>query len=143
MIPSTLDNSLGFNIYRVSLLLRREMMKTLSQYQMTPEQWQVMLTLWESGRPVNQVDIVGLTLKDKPSVSRMIQRLEKNGWVEKTFSPKDGRATLIQPTEKGHLLRKEIPRKLKSRLDRALKPIPKEEQKEIVSMLKRMRYILE
>jgi DNA-binding MarR family transcriptional regulator len=83
MTVSALEEALGYNIYRAGLLFRRELIHALADYRMTPEQWQVMMTLWHTGKPVNQSEIVQLLLKDKHTVSRIIQRLSRDGWIEK------------------------------------------------------------
>ncbi len=76
-----------------------------------------MVTLWETDRPVNQNEIVKSILKDKPTISRMIQRLVKNGWITKTNSEYDGRVTIIKLTEKGILYKKKYLKSLKNILE--------------------------
>ena len=55
-IPAELQDSLGYNLYRVSLLFRRELIRALSEYGLTPEQWQVLVVLWSSDHPVSQLN---------------------------------------------------------------------------------------
>ena len=136
-----LDDALGFNINRVAILFRRELMRALSRYRMTPEQWQVMVTLW-TGKSLSQMEIVNITLKDKHSVSRIIQRLERNGWVKKMINPEDGRSTLIQPTEKGWSLQNEVPEKLIGHFQTIFLELGKDEGKQLLSLLKKLRKIL-
>lgn len=142
MIPHVLDNALGFNVYRVGLLFRRELMRALSDYKLTAEQWQVMATLWATDRPLKQSEIVHLTLRDKPSVSRIVQRLERDGWIEKQDDPQDGRVTIILPTPKGIALKEQVPDKLYSHFQEVLKDFGKDDQKTLMMLLKKIRYIL-
>jgi len=142
MIPSVLEDSIGFNIYRVGLLLRRKLKRVLADYKMTPEQWQVMITCWSTGKPINQSEIVQLTLKDKHTVSRIIQRLERNGCIEKIDSPQDGRVTIIRPTQKGESLKNEVPQRVHGNFEKILKNFKKEEQKILLKSLKKLRGIL-
>ncbi len=142
MIPAVLENTLGFNVYRVALLFRRELIRSLSQYNMSPEQWQVMTTLWSTGEPLNQSEIVRLILKDKPTISRMIQRLQRNGWIEKTTSPDDGRVTLIQPTSKGWAIEKEVTEKLDRHFKNILKNLGRQESEELRGKLRNVRRVL-
>ncbi len=141
MIPSVLENALGFNIYRVSILFRRELIRALGEYKMTPEQWQVMITLWSTGHPLKQAEIVHLTLKDKPTVSRIIQRLERDGWIEKRDDPGDGRVTIIQPTSKGMDLKEEVPKKLYRHFDELLHDLQEDEKETLMELLKKIRHI--
>jgi DNA-binding MarR family transcriptional regulator len=138
-IPAVLDNALSFNIYRVGLLLRRELIRALADYQMTPEQWQVMATLWSTGTPLSQSEIVQLTLKDKHTVSRIIQRLERNGWIEKEPGPRDRRVTIIQPTPKGQSLKDKIPQKLSGHFKEIFQEFRAEEKQFLLDSLKKLR----
>ena len=96
-----LKESLAFNISRTSTLLRRHLVRTLSDYNVTPEQWQIIVMLWQSDNPISQKEITVSLLKDKHAVSRMIKKMVKNGWVEKLSKKGDSRITLIKLTEKG------------------------------------------
>lgn len=138
-IPSVLNDALSFNIYRVGLLLRRELIRALADYQMTPEQWQVMATLWSTCGPLSQSEIVQLTLKDKHTVSRIIQRLERNGWIEKKISPRDSRLTIIQPTPKGESLKNEVPQRLSAHFINIFQEFCAEEKQLLLDLLKKLR----
>ena len=143
MIPSILDDALGFNIYRVSLLFRRELIRALADLHMTPEQWQIMITLWTTKKSLNQTQIVNLTMKDKPTVSRIIQRLERDGWVLKTGSEDDKRVTLIRPSRRSWKLYREVPQKLSAHFDTLLQDFPQEKKDQLLKILKELRLILE
>ena len=142
MIPKFLDDALGFNIHRVGVLFRRELIRTLAEYNMTPEQWQVMATLWAIHRPLSQNDIVKSTMKDKPTVSRMIQRLEKNGWIEKAPDRLDARITMIQLTGKGSSYKNEINKKVQSHFAKIFRHLGKDESIQFEITLKKLRYLL-
>jgi DNA-binding MarR family transcriptional regulator len=137
-----IDDALGFNIDRVATLFRRELVRALSDYKMTPEQWQVMAKLW-GGESLSQMDIAQLTLMDNFSVSRIFTRLEKNGWVKRMDNSKDGRSNLIQPTDKGWRLKEEVPEKLITHFQPIIKSLGKKEGEELLKSLKKLRLILE
>ena len=118
-IPAILDDAMPFNVYRLALLFRRELMEALSEYKLTPEQWQVMRVLWETTEPLNQNDIAHITLRDRHTTSRIIARLERDGWIVKTVDPDDGRVSILKPTNKAASLQEKIP----SRLMEHFKPI--------------------
>lgn len=142
MIPDELNNKLGFNIYRAGLLFRRELMHAVSDYNMTPEQWQIMMTLWSAGKPVNQSEIVEMTLKDKHTLSRIIGRLERDGWIEKVRDPGDKRITLIRITEKGNLIQGEAVEKMQSHFKGIWSDFNKEEKQDLLKTLQKLRSIL-
>lgn len=142
MIPPILDDALGFNLYRVNLLFRRELMQALSQHEMTPEQWQVMCILWSSETALKQGDIARDTLKDKYTLSRIIHRLERDGWVIKTVAAKDRRATEIHLTEKGRSLREEITNRLTGHFGTILEDFGQKECETLLRLLKKLRGVL-
>lgn len=116
-------------------------MKALSDYEMTPEQWQVMATLWNDNE-LTQTEIVELTLKDKHSVSRIIQRLIDKGWIKKVTNPKDRRSTIIRLTKKGSRLEDEIPKKLLGYFESFHKALGKDNQHQLIALLKKVRTLL-
>ncbi len=90
-----LDESLGFNLDRVAQLFRRELIRALADYGLTPEQWQILGALAAHPLGVTQADLAGLTFKDKHSTSRMLGRLERAGWIARKPCPEDARATRV------------------------------------------------
>jgi MarR family transcriptional regulator, lower aerobic nicotinate degradation pathway regulator len=97
-VPRALDQALGFNLYQVALLFRRELMRALSEHGLTPEQWQILVALDEGGEGLTQNQVAALTLKDKHSVSRILARMERAGWIARRADPCDGRAVRVRPT---------------------------------------------
>ncbi len=142
MIPPSLNNALGFNLYRVNLLFRRELMQALSDYGITPEQWQIATILWESDHPLSQHEIVQDTLKDKHTVSKIINRLNRDGWVIKTVSPKDKRVVVVELTEKSRLLRTEMLKKLSNHFNVIFKDYGMDEHDNLLNLLKKLRKVL-
>ncbi len=142
MIPQFLDDALGFNLYRTGLLFRRELARVLREFGITPEQWTLMATLWFTGKPVKQGEIVRLTMKDKHSTSRIIQRLERDGLIVKKTDAADARITLIQCTPKGNALKSRIPRKVTEHFAVVLEKYSDEEVKSMVTSLKKLRKTL-
>lgn len=142
IIPAFLDEALGFNVYRAGLLFRRELLHALAGYGITPEQWNVMATLWSTGKPLNQSEITQLTLKDKHTVSRIITRLERGGWIKKTTDSRDARITVIKPTKKGVSIKEEVRDRVTGHFDAILKDFSDEEIEALTGSLKRLRRAL-
>lgn len=69
----------------------------------TPEQWTVLYYLW-SRDGVTQQELCNVTFKDKPSMTRLIDNLEKQQLVIRTPGVKDRRINLIHLTDKGREL---------------------------------------
>lgn len=138
-VPAELNDALGFNIYRVALLFRKELIHALAEYAMTPEQWQVMRALWSTSERLNQNDIAHLTLKDKHSVSRMLARLERDGWIVRQPDPGDARASLIVPTEQANRLRHSVPDQLYAHFRPILGALSEEEARQLLGLLHMLR----
>ena len=139
MIPMVLEYALGYNIHRVGLLLRREVMKALADYQMTPAQMQIMRTLWSSRKPISQSEIAHITLNDRHTLSRIIKRLERDGWIKKLGNEKDGRLTMIEATKKSEALLNELPQRLSAHFATIWKALGKEEQQTLLESCKKLR----
>lgn len=138
-IPPVLDDALGFNLYRVALLFRRELMRALADYDLTPEQWQVMQTLWSTDGDLNQSEVAHLTLRDKHTVSRILARLERDGWITKQPDPNDARAFIITPTERALALRRDVPDRLISHFAGILDVLDAGEEETLLRLLKKLR----
>ena len=142
-IPPILDDAMPFNVYRLALLFRRELMDALSEYELTPEQWQVMRVLWEIKEPLNQNDIAHITLRDRHTTSRIVARLERDGWIKKSKDPDDARALLITPTKEAEKVKTEVPSKLIGRFKPIFGLLEKKESEQFLSTLKKLRSYLE
>lgn len=142
-IPNALDQALGFNIYRTALLYKRELIKALVEYDLTPEQWQTLVAMWSSPGPCTQSDIVELTLRDKHGVSRMIDRMEKAGWLTRHQHDGDKRISQITPTAKANRMRTEIITALHSHFATINNILDEQEQANLLGLLKKLRARLE
>ena len=114
----------GFLLERTTRIVKLCFTKAFAQLEVdiTPEQWVILDTLKERG-PLLQVDIAHIVFKNTPTVSRMIDHLERKSFITRTPSEKDRRATIISLTSEGEALidqcMEEV-RKLRSRSWKAL-----------------------
>ncbi len=141
-IPEFMNDALGFNLYQAHLLMRRELQKVLLRYNLTPEQWTILAILWFSAKPLNQSEIVQLTLRDKHTTSKIIRNLERDGWVKKKKDPDDARSTLISLTKKSDNYKDEITGKVKNSMAVQVKIFNSKEINELINLLKRLRLSL-
>lgn len=68
--------------------------------EVTVEQWTILYHLWKEDC-LSQQELCKRTFKDKPSVTRLIDNLEKQKLVKRTHSKEDRRINFICLTEKG------------------------------------------
>ena len=66
----------------------------------TPEQWVVMDSLYQKNDQ-SQKNLANDSFKDAPTISRIINVLEKKNWVARKASAKDKRMHLIHQTDEG------------------------------------------
>ncbi len=103
------ENALGFWVHRVYQASRNEMYRAFREVRVdvTPEQWAVLIRLWErDGR--SQSDLSDATFRDRPTMSRILDVLEKGGLVERRADPDDARARIIHLTRRGRELEKKL-----------------------------------
>ena len=100
--PDPLDESLGFWVYRVHIqgtnALRRAFQA--AGYDVTPEQWSVLARLRER-EGANQTQLGEKTLKDRHNITRILNLLEKRGYIERRTDETDKRVCHIFLTKAG------------------------------------------
>jgi DNA-binding MarR family transcriptional regulator len=97
-----LDEAVGFVVFQAHQAMRQEMYRRFARLglEITPEQWAVLVRLWErDGRSQN--DLSEVTLRDKHTISRMLDGMVDRGWVERRPDPSDGRSKLVFLTRTG------------------------------------------
>ena len=120
------EKAIGFWLNRVYQRTRSEMYRTFAEHgeDVTPEQWMILIRLWERDG-LSQNEVSELTLKDAPTISRIVRVMERRGYVERRTSDADGRVQLVHLTRRGRALeRKLVPlvRELVERLARGIDP---------------------
>lgn len=79
----------------------------LNNINLTREQWSVLVPLWKQ-QGCSQQAIADFTHRDKPSITRLIDQLEKEGYVERMSHPTDRRQNLIFLTNKGKEIEEKV-----------------------------------
>lgn len=128
--PFNFDISLIFAILngKVSAAINRKLLRNFrdNELDITPEQWTVLLFLWERDG-VSQQELCNATFKDKPSMTRLIDHMERQGLVVRIASKDDRRANLIYLTRQGRDLEDRAGRVANRTLKEALDGLTTEE----------------
>ncbi|MFJ3388037.1 MULTISPECIES: MarR family winged helix-turn-helix transcriptional regulator [unclassified Lysinibacillus] len=90
----------------------------LGKYQLYSSQWALLRLLMDKG-PHTFVDIANFMFIEKPSVTRLVQKLVELGYVE-TVAGRDKREKLVQLTVNGEVIVQEIQAHLKPTMEQAL-----------------------
>jgi len=103
------DNVVGFVVSQAAFRLSTALVRAIAaeQSDLRPREFAILNRLHQHGQ-VTQVELAALTYKDKPAVTRMLDRLIARGLVRKQTSAADRRAYLVSLTPKGEALRDAI-----------------------------------
>ena len=127
-----IDQQLVFAILngKVSTAINRKLSRNFRQngIEITPEQWTILLSLWEKDG-ITQQDLCNATFKDKPSMTRLIDNMEKQHLVVRISDKKDKRTNLVYLTKTGRELESQSFKIAISTLHEALLGISVEEMK--------------
>ncbi len=102
--PFNFDMQLIFAIMngKVSAAINRKLYRNFRQdgIEITPEQWTVLIFLWKQDG-VTQQELCNATFKDKPSMTRLIDNMERQHLVVRISDKRDRRINLIHLTKDG------------------------------------------
>ena len=104
-----LDKSTYYLIIRTSMHLKTALYRALhnSRLGITPEQWSVLCCLWEE-EGLNHAEIARRTGRDKFTITRIINLLEKKELVRRTPDSRDKRRSNIHLTQEGSALQEPL-----------------------------------
>src|SRR6187399_3706174 len=90
---------------KASTAIARRLQKKFntSALNLTIEQWSVLYHLWKEDG-LNQQELCNATFRDKPSITRLVDNLEKLKLVKRISSKEDRRINLIYLTKEAHVL---------------------------------------
>ena len=90
---------------------------------LTIEQWSVLYHLWkEDGK--SQQELCNATFRDKPSITRLVDNLEKLQLVKRVPSENDRRINLIYLTKQAQKLQEQTMELAEETLNEALEGVP-------------------
>ena len=113
---------------KISSTINRALLRAFSQEDLhiTTEQWSVLSCLWNEDK-VTQSDLCDLTRKDKPSMTRLIDNLQRSKIVVRVPHATDRRVNLIHLTQYGASLREKVTAVVQSVVDKALQDVSESE----------------
>lgn len=125
-------NHLGFQ-------LRKELETAFvaNGHRVTSEEWALLLILSKHGQ-LSPRDLSQLTLRDPTTVSRLIDRLEGKGLIERTRTRKDRRIVDVGITETGRALFAKLADIASRLIDLSLQGIAPQDLERVNQVLKKM-----
>ncbi len=98
-----------FWVNRVSFALRRELTRRFADadHSISPEEWAVLLVLWSKG-PQSPSSLSEQTIRDRTTVTRLIDTMVRKELVVRSENPTDRRRSDISLTATGKALEPEL-----------------------------------
>jgi len=112
---------------KASTAIARRLQKKFnaSGLNLTIEQWSVLYHLWkEDGK--SQQQLCNATFRDKPSITRLVDNLEKLNLVKRVASENDRRINLIYLTKQAQKIQEQTMAMAEATLNEALEAVPVE-----------------
>lgn len=134
----SINEGLGFVVHDVARMMRWQFDRRASGLKLTRSQWSVLAHLLRNDgiqqkELAEQMDITAITL------TGLLDRMEREGWVERRADPDDRRAKRVYLTEKVAPVTKEL-RSLAREVRRsALQGLSEAEQQQLMSLLVKVR----
>lgn len=134
-----LDEIINHRIATVAGLLRRQVHRIIAEkgVEITPDQWVVLSYLWERDG-LSMGELAVQSKKDFANVTRIVDKLQKQGYVTKQKNKEDGRSQIIYYTPKAISIRDKVEECQQYSLNISMKGISEKEQEIIFSILEKM-----
>ncbi len=112
---------------KASIAIARRLQKKFnaSGLQLTIEQWSVLYHLWKDDGK-SQQELCNATFRDKPSITRLVDNLEKLGLVKRVPSENDRRINKVFLTKQAQKLHEQTMKLAEETLNEALEGVPPE-----------------
>jgi DNA-binding MarR family transcriptional regulator len=122
-----------------STALARRLQKNFKQagIEITIEQWSVLYHLWKQDG-ISQQELCVRTFRDKPSITRLVDNLEKLKLVQRVPSKDDRRINLVYLTETAHTLQDQTMDMANQTLNEALEGVSKNDVELCKAVLQRV-----
>ena len=138
MSKSASEEPLGFVIHDVARMMRWSFDRRAAQVGLTRSQWYVLACLLRSDgiqqkALAEQMDITAISL------TGLLDRLERDGWVERRNDPTDRRAKQVYLSAKVEPVLASISKIGREVRSDALKGISEQEQTQLMALLQKMR----
>lgn len=117
--PVNIDNQICFALYAANKRFNRFYSEVLAEFELTYPQYIVLSTLWDTPDGELTMHELGDTVTlDSGTLTPLLKRLEKHGWIKRSKDPDDERHVLVKLTTKANQSKLSIVHKVKNSLNR-------------------------
>lgn len=132
------ERSVGFLITDVSHLLRRSFNRRAQALGLSQAQWRALAHLWRT-EGLKQSELAERLEIQPITLTRLIDRMETAGWVERRPDPADRRAVRLYLTPQAQPVLAEMQQAAAALLDEALRGLSAEQRLQLVEALCAMK----
>ncbi|KZE79416.1 MarR family winged helix-turn-helix transcriptional regulator [Paenibacillus elgii] len=102
-----LEKYIGVIVHRADLKLNNYYQKVVNPFDITVDQWEILVILWEK-EGITQKELAERLYKDQTNIARMLFKLEKKGFVHRVTHETDRRSLRVYLTPKGREIKGDI-----------------------------------
>ena len=136
------DEYIGYVLSDVARLIRTVFDRRVRDIGLTRAQWLVLTRLYR--RPgASQTELADMLEIDRASAGRMIDRMQKNGWVERRADSEDRRINRLYLTADARRAHKEMWTIAEDTVDDALAPLSAAERDQFTRLAARVKVQLQ
>jgi MarR family transcriptional regulator for hemolysin len=133
------EQTFGHLVRDVSTLWREIVDRRLEPLGLSAARWQPLVLLYRADEPMTQTVLAAALGIEAPSLVRLLDRLSRDGWLERKHCPDDRRAYHVVLTAKAHGTCAEIEDVLARTRHEILSVLKKPEMSACVGALQRVR----
>jgi len=132
------DGYIGYMLSDVARLIRTVFDRRVRNLGLTRAQWLVLTRLYR--RPgASQTELAEMLEIDRASAGRMIDRMQRNGWVERRPDGSDRRINRLHLTAEARRVHAEMWRVAESTVDDALAPLTPQERAQYTELTAKVK----
>ncbi|MBS4028841.1 MAG: MarR family transcriptional regulator [Ignavibacteriales bacterium] len=132
-----LDTSLGFLMNRTARGMKRALDAKLLEHELTATQYIVLIRMYEEDG-ISLTELVERLYLDNPTLTGIIDRMERDGLLQRQRDDDDRRVVNVYLTAKGKLLRSEIEHLAQETDEDIWKNFSEPEKKEMLNYIERL-----
>lgn len=137
MVREKRDGAIGYLVTYAQKLLHRGLGEALQKHGVTVAQWMVLVVLWETDG-LTQKELSQRVAVETATLSRTVDRMERDGLVTRDRSETDRRHVHVRLTKHGAGLWRDLVPEAEANQERALNGISESEEEVLRSLLKRV-----
>jgi MarR family transcriptional regulator for hemolysin len=138
MPRSELESAVGQRLFEVVRNWRRSLGVRLAPHGLSEATWRVLLHIDLLGGRATQATLASRVGVEPPTMVRLVDRMERDGWVRRTTSAQDRRVNWVEPTAAGRKVIRKVATAASGMRRDALRSLSADELWQALSLLERI-----